>query len=431
MATFKRKVMTQKRKKLLSRALARDTQIIFTRVETTDFIYTDIIDVSKIIQLDNPKQSVNVSNIIRNNNKVTVHSVFTNEGLINSYTVNGIGIYAKDSNNDEILFSVLVAQNGDVMASQQGQTVTNLTFDFVFIISDTTNVKIEVDNNATATVSMLNSEKENIKNNYVKNIDYATEEKHGIAKIYSESEAETDSEKIKNIVEVGNGEEREFLREDSSGAVYGDSYWDKVIKILDHTKILTVKGLVKILRKIIKPATENEYGLTNNSNIKSMITTYAPKPNLTPYVPFSKGFRNQNDTDWFVRTNGRITWASDVFEMWNGDNNQFMGAFHTNSYNSFYKVPNRNGGNWNRILDEHDFNNLNTTVNQIVGSYVRDLRMSGYVVGIIYHHNVGIERNGYVVTGVVQNTNDNIVDLIQMRALQVNRGGNWYNVPFA
>ena len=201
MATFKRKVMTQKGKELLSRALARDTQIIFTRVETTDFIYTDIIDVSKIIQLDNPKQSVNVSNIIRNNNKVTVHSVFTNEGLINSYTVNGIGIYAKDSNNDEILFSVLVAQNGDVMASQQGQTVTNLTFDFVFIISDTTNVKIEVDNNATATVSMLNSEKENIKNNYVKNIDYATEEKHGIAKIYSESEAETDSEKIKNIVE--------------------------------------------------------------------------------------------------------------------------------------------------------------------------------------------------------------------------------------
>ena len=108
-----------------------------------------------------------------------------------------------------------------------------------------------------------------------------------------------------------------------------------------------------------------------------------------------------------------------------------MGAFHTNSYVAYYKVPNRNGGNWNRILDEHDFNNLNTTVNQIVGSYVRDLRMSGYVVGIIYHHNVGIERNGYVVTGVVQNTNDTTVDLIQMRALQVNRGGNWYNVPFA
>ena len=147
--------------------------------------------------------------------------------------------------------------------------------------------------------------------------------------------------------------------------MYGDSYWDKVIKILDHTKILTVKGLVKILRKIIKPATENEYGLTNNSNIKSMITTYAPKPNLTPYVPFSKGFRNQNNTDWFVRTNGRVTWGSDAFEMYNGDNNQFMGAFHTNGSRAYYKVPNRNGGNWNRILDEHDYNILNARLNWI------------------------------------------------------------------
>ena len=174
-------------------------------------------------------------------------------------------------------------------------------------------------------------------------------------------------------------------------------------------------------------ATETKAGTITEARIKEI----APQPDLTPYVPFSKGFRNQNSTDLFVRTNGRITWASDFFEMYNGDNNQFMGAFHTNGSRAYYKVPNRNGGNWNRILDEHDFNNLNTTVNQIVGSYVRDLRMSGYVVGTIHHHNIGIERNGYVVTGVVQNTDDNIVDLIQMRALQMNRGENWYNVPFA
>ena len=87
----------------------------------------------------------------------------------------------------------------------------------------------------------------------------AKEENKGIAKIYSESESETDSDKVKAVVEAGNGEEREFLREDPGlGAVYGDSYWEKLIKVLDHTKILTVKGLVKILRKIIKPATDNQ-----------------------------------------------------------------------------------------------------------------------------------------------------------------------------
>ena len=202
----------------------------------------------------------------------------------------------------------------------------------------------------------------------------------------------------------------------------------------DDSKLVTSKKLASMLNSKLSTyikntdvATETKAGIITEARIKEI----APQTDLTPYVPFTKGFRNQNNADWFVRTNGRVTWGSDIFEMYHGDNNQFMGAFHTNGFRAYYKVPNRNGGNWNEIMDNHDFNNLNTTVNQIVGSYVRDLRMSGYVVGTIHHHNVGIERNGYVVTGVVQNTNDNIVDLIQMRALQVNRGGNWYNVPFA
>ena len=125
----------------------------------------------------------------------------------------------------------------------------------------------------------------------------------------------------------------------------------------DDSKLVTSKKLASMLNSKLSTyikntdvATETKAGIITEARIKEI----APKPDLTPYVPFSKGFRNQNDTDWFVRTNGRITWASDVFEMWNGDNNQFMGAFHTNSYNSFYKVPNRNGGNWNRLIDEHD-----------------------------------------------------------------------------
>ncbi len=180
--------------------------------------------------------------------------------------------------------------------------------------------------------------------------------------------------------------------------------------------------------KSIDVATETKAGIITEARIKEI----APQPDLTPYVTFTKGFRNQNNADWFVRTNGRVTWGGDTFEMWNGDNNQFMGAFHTNSYNSFYKVPNRNGGNWNRILDEHDYNNLDTPVNQIVGSYVRDLRLSGYIS--VTHMNQGsIERYGYVVTGLFNADAGTFStgDLVQMRALQMNRGGNWYNVPFA
>ncbi len=167
-------------------------------------------------------------------------------------------------------------------------------------------------------------------------------------------------------------------------------------------------------------------------DLKDYIDSLQLNVDLTPYVPFSKGFRNQNNADWFVRTDNHTTVTGYFIDMYNGDNNQFMGTFHTNGIGVHYKVPNRNGGNWNRILDEHDFNNLNTTVNQIVGSYVRDLRLSGYIS--VTHMNQGsIERYGYVVTGLFNADAGTFStgDLVQMRALQMNRGGNWYNVPFA
>ena len=128
---------------------------------------------------------------------------------------------------------------------------------------------------------------------------------------------------------------------------------------VEDTKIVTSKKLKARLDsmlasittnfvKLTQLATDTEAGILTLNKVREI----APKPDLSPYIPFSKGYRNTNNTDFFVRTNGATTWASNLLEMWN--NNVFMGAFHTNSYNSFYKVPNRNGGNWNRLIDEHD-----------------------------------------------------------------------------
>ena len=113
-----------------------------------------------------------------------------------------------------------------------------------------------------------------ITSTYVLKTDNATETAPGIAKIYSEVEAETTGDEAKKIVEAGNGDQQEYV----GGTPTGKTVWSKLIDKLDHTKILTVKGLVKILRKLIKPAGESTYGLTTNSNIKNLITTYAPKP---------------------------------------------------------------------------------------------------------------------------------------------------------
>ncbi len=200
-------------------------------------------------------------------------------------------------------------------------------------------------------------------------------------------------------------------------------------EVADETYLNKDKQATETVPGITQIATQAETDTGTNDNKiltpKKFLTKVLSL--LTGYIPFSKGYKNQNSTDFVIRANSATVWTPHMLEMSNGDT--YTGTFHTNGNRAYYKVPNRNNGNWNEIMDSSDFNNLNTTMNQIVGSYIRDMRLSNFVENII---NSSSERNGYILTNVTRNhggTLDNV--RAQFRALQMNRGGNWYNVPFA
>lgn len=266
-------------------------------------------------------------------------------------------------------------------------------------------------------------------------LNYATEQKNGIAKIYSETESESVADKVKEVVKAGNGDTQEVVNERPTG----ETVWSKLIKTLDHTKILTVRGLVKILSKFLKPATENDYGLINYQTIKEI----SPKPDLSPYIPFAKGYRNNSNSDFVLRANGNETWIPMHAHMYN-NGGAYVGTFHLNGGKAYYKVPNRNGGNWCEIMDNYDMAtrdqkissvevNLNSVWHTLNNDTVRDIRLVGGINPTVANANQATERGGYVVTGVINFNADNIIDYVQMRAFQIRRGGNgnnWYNVPF-
>ena len=273
-------------------------------------------------------------------------------------------------------------------------------------------------------------------------LNYATEQKNGIAKIYSETESESTAEKVKEVVKAGNGDTQEVVNERPTG----ETVWSKLIKTLDHTKILSVRGLVKILSKFLKPATENEYGLVNFQTIKQV----SPKPDLTPYVPFSKGYRVKDNTTEFVRSNGVDLWSARHHYMYDEAGN-YMGAYHLNGGRAYYKVPNRNGGNWCEIMDNHDMairdNRMNdidadrrnlwgrahdawNKANDAQVNRIYEIRLAGYIT--LPFKQIPTERNGYVVTGIWNDDNDiDDRDFIQMRILQFHRNGQWLNAYFA
>ena len=247
-------------------------------------------------------------------------------------------------------------------------------------------------------------------------ITQASENTLGIAKLYSSTEAETDSDRVKEIIEKNTGNNEES----------GKTKWAKLFETLDHTKILTARGLVKFLSKLLKPAGEDDYGLINYKTIKQV----SPKPDLSPYQLKSNFWKYPDPRLKVVGTsdNGRSYTGMEI-EMYNSASD-YTGSFHTNGGRAYYKVPNRAGGGWLEIMDHIDMAALWNTLNN---DTVRDVRLVGLITPIIAHANQATERNGYVVTGLVNGNNDHIVDLVQMRALQVRRGGNgnnWYNVPF-
>ena len=263
-------------------------------------------------------------------------------------------------------------------------------------------------------------------------ITQASENTLGIAKLYSNTEAETDSDKLKEIIEKNTGNNEES----------GKTKWAKLIETLDHTKILTVRGLVKFLSKLLKPANETDYGLVNYQTIRQV----SPKPDLSPFITFDKGYRNNNRNDWVIRTNGTDTWISNHLYMYSSAG-AYMGGFHTNGGRAYYKVYGRNNDQWCEIMDHIDMAVRDNRMNGMDADRVdlrghinrlwtaRDtdtvlnIRLAGYIQAEVQRNEMR-ERNGYVVTGGINDDRNFTLDYLQFRALQMYRAGNWVNVPF-
>ena len=262
----------------------------------------------------------------------------------------------------------------------------------------------------------------------VKYTDVATETKEGIARIHSLDTVENQSNELQNMVTKNL-----------------QSQISDFIKTLNNDEILTAKSLVKYLSKLLKPATENTFGLIDYQTIKQV----APKPDLTPYVPFSKGYRVKDNTTEFVRSNGVDLWSARHHYMFDETGN-YMGAYHLNGGRAYYKVPNRNGGGWNEIMDNHDMaardnrmNNMDADRNNVRNlaqdawnkandaqlNRVANMRLAGYINAVIRGADQGNERVGYVVTGVNNFNTDSVPDSIHMRCLQFQFGhGGWVTV---
>ena len=162
MAVFKDTTITDNGRTLIADALANNKQITFTRMITSSKSYEDSTDVSKLISIDEIKQSVNMTRINQEGAKVRLNAIFTNSSVNTSYKIQTIGLYAKIGTGNEILYSVTRAKEPDTMPATNGINLATVEIDLITEINNSNGATMLMNPSSLVTASSLIMELEKI-----------------------------------------------------------------------------------------------------------------------------------------------------------------------------------------------------------------------------------------------------------------------------
>ena len=155
MAIFKDTTVTDNGRSLIANALGNNKQITFTRMVTSSKVYSDTTDVSKLINIDEIKQTVNLSRVSQEGMKVRLNAVFTNASVNSAYKIETLGLYGKIDSENEILYSVTRAAEADIMPATNGINLATVEIDLITEINNSNGATMQINPSALATLSTL------------------------------------------------------------------------------------------------------------------------------------------------------------------------------------------------------------------------------------------------------------------------------------
>lgn len=155
MAIFKDTTITDNGRALIANALGNNKQITFTRMVTSSKVYSDTTDISKLINIDEIKQTVNLSRVSQEGTKVRLNAIFTNASVNSAYKIETIGLYGKIDSGNEILYSVTRAAEADTMPATNGINLATVEIDLITEINNSNGATMVINPSTLATLSTL------------------------------------------------------------------------------------------------------------------------------------------------------------------------------------------------------------------------------------------------------------------------------------
>ena len=111
MAKYKSIVVTNGGLDLVAAAHNGDT-IEFTAIKTGAGVYDGTEVLAEATALKDVKQTLGISGLVKDDNVIKVRTTLSNDGLDTGYSLSELGLYAKDSSGNEILYAIVVAEQG-------------------------------------------------------------------------------------------------------------------------------------------------------------------------------------------------------------------------------------------------------------------------------------------------------------------------------
>jgi len=151
-------VITESGQQLMARMIAGTSTATFTKIQSSDHDYSGAT-LESLTSLTDVKQESLVSKVERTDTtQVEVMAALDNRLVETGYYVKALGLFAKDSDNVEILYAVSIdTTNPDYMPAYGGKTVTGISYRLNTKVDVSSQVTIEVNPAATPTIEQVDA----------------------------------------------------------------------------------------------------------------------------------------------------------------------------------------------------------------------------------------------------------------------------------
>lgn len=153
MGMFKTAVVTDKGRALLTKCIAGTANLEFTKVALSESVLAD--ELEKLTSIGTIKQSSGTPTVTKGSTEIKVSAAFSNASLTSGYYIRNIGVFAKDPDEGEILYSISVAEELDWMPAFSNRGETSVAVSVVTAVSNVDDITIVMDNQASATMTHI------------------------------------------------------------------------------------------------------------------------------------------------------------------------------------------------------------------------------------------------------------------------------------